>query len=227
MFKKILITVGITGAIIGFTYFCSVQHRKIRDNEKRIERIAFLKDSLAKVKKDSLDKIKQDSLFKIRLDSLSVVAKKFEPKFRKRKDEFYDNITWVKPISAPYSVRSNAIYCYFSIDNGIPKNLRFRFQYYDENWLFIKTLIFNVDGNTVTIRPDFLRDNSYDIWEWCDERVTSTNDIHYLIALISNAKNVKVKMIGSQYYKIINLTQTQIKAIKDTYDYFIALGGEL
>ena len=65
------------------------------------------------------------------------------------------------------------------------------------------------------------------IWEWCDEAVVGGNSVdEKFIAKIANAKSVKVKMNGSQYYDTRVLTAEQIKSIKDTYEYYKALGGK-
>ena len=45
------------------------------------------------------------------------------------------------------------------------------------------------------------------------------------IKKIANAKSVKVKLNGRQYYDTRTLKAEQIKSIKDTYEYYLALGG--
>ena len=46
------------------------------------------------------------------------------------------------------------------------------------------------------------------------------------IKKLAYAKSVKIKMNGRQYYNTRVLTKNQIKNIKDSYEYFIALGGK-
>ena len=52
--------------------------------------------------------------------------------------------------------------------------MRFVFQYYSDDWLFIRNMIFNFDGENVRIIPDRMQTDCGDggmIWEWCDEHV--------------------------------------------------------
>ena len=65
------------------------------------------------------------------------------------------------------------------------------------------------------------------IWEWCDESVNknTSNITEEFIKRIANATSVKIKLNGRQYYDTRTLNPTQIKTIKDTYDYYLALGG--
>lgn len=60
--------------------------------------------------------------------------------------------------------------------------------------------------------------------EWCDESIDSKYE--FLISAIANAKNVKVKFQGDQYYDVRTLSSEEIKYIKKTYDFYLALGGE-
>ena len=66
------------------------------------------------------------------------------------------------------------------------------------------------------------------IWEWYDVFVDKYSSINESFILkLANAKSVKVKLIGSNsYYKIKTLSEQQIKSIKETYNYYKALGGE-
>ena len=133
------------------------------------------------------------------------------------------------PKTAPKSVNRNGVYCYFVMYEGKPVTLRFRYQYYSDEWLFIESMIFNIDGENITIIPDMDTDcgDGGKIWEWCDEAVIGGNSVdEKFIAKIANAKSVKVKMNGSQYYDTRVLTAEQIKSIKDTYEYYKALGGK-
>jgi hypothetical protein len=43
--------------------------------------------------------------------------------------------------------------------------------------------------------------------------------------MLRHKKNIKVKMNGSQYYQIKQLSDKQINDIKNAYIYYIALGG--
>ena len=190
---------------------------KANDSSPKIsaERQKFIADSLAKEQ--------------ARLDAINLEAiEKYKPLFNEETDEFSDFV-WVTPKTAPKFVNRNGVYCYFVMHGGKPVTLRFRYQYYADEWLFIESMIFNIDGENITIIPD-MDTNCGDggkIWEWCDEAVVGGNSVdEKFIAKIANAKSVKVKMNGSQYYDTRVLTAEQIKSIKDTYEYYKALGGK-
>ena len=192
-------------------------------NRARLAREAFVRDSL-----------KRDQEIK---DSIALAEKNAEiiarvsKSFNQKKDEFSTK-TWIEPKSAPKYRNRNGVYCYFSTEDGkAGSNLRFVFQYYADDWLFIKSMIFNIDDEIITITPDMETDNGDGmIWEWFDLKVSkysSDGITEDLIKKIANAQSVKVKMNGRQYYDTRTLSKEQIKSIKDTYDYFTALGGEV
>ncbi|GAB3708723.1 hypothetical protein [Flavobacterium koreense] len=150
----------------------------------------------------------------------STIIKKLSPLFKKSIDEFSeDKIAWYTPKSAPKFRNRNGFYCYFS-----PNNFRLVLQYHKDNWLFFEKCIFLIDGKTYELYPtDVKRDNdSSGITEWFDESISYKNND--LIVMISDAKSVKIKLVGSQYVDYVNLTNNQIKSIKNTYDYYKALG---
>lgn len=162
-----------------------------------------------------------------RLENLRVSLKS---KFTEKKDDFSER-TWIEPKSAPKYRSRNAIYCYFSTVDGVPDNsFRFVFQYYADDWLFIRNIIFNIDEEIIRICPKMETDcgNGGMIWEWCDVSVNNSySDVDKeFINKIANAKSVKIKMNGRQYYQTKTMTSEQIQSIKDTYDYYIALGGK-
>lgn len=199
---------------------CSCGESSKKTESKRIARETFIKDSLERVKfvKDSLNKIE--------------IINSHKSLFVEKSDEF-SNRVWVEHKNTPKYRNQKGIYCYFQLENGVASNFRFVYQYYGDDWLFIKSMIFNIDGTTnITIVPDMDTDCGYGgkVWEWCDESVSGSLGDYIVnelfIVSLANAKNVKVKMCGSEYYDIYTLNETQIKSIKDTYEYYIALGGK-
>ncbi|MBQ2376665.1 MAG: hypothetical protein II298_08365 [Bacteroidales bacterium] len=175
------------------------------------------------VEQKDVDKILEEE--KAKRDS---IISKLENSFTKKYDEFEERY-WIKPKTAPKYTDMNGCYCYFQIQHTIASNFRFVFQYFAADWLFIDRMIFNIDGENTTIIPDMNTDHANgNIWEWCDvsvDKYSSTNES--FILKLANAKSVKVKLIGSNsYYKIKTLSEQQIKSIKETYNYYKALGGE-
>lgn len=109
---------------------------------------------------------------------------------------------------------------------GYPTNLRFVGQYTADNWLFIQSIKFNIDGNVLDYNPNNIkRDNNTKIWEWFDDNVESSNAS--LIEAIAYAKNpIKVRLIGRQYYDERIISKNEIKSILETIQYYKALGGK-
>ena len=148
--------------------------------------------------------------------------------FRFSKDEFDDEgKVWVELINQPSSRRINAYYCYFQMngDKSV-SNFRFVLQYESDDWLFIRNCIFNIDGDNIEFVPHKMeRDNEGGrIWEWFDESV-GRNNIG-LIRKISKAKNVKVKLVGDQYYDTRTISSKQIASIGKVLEYYEKMGGK-
>ncbi|MEO3404765.1 hypothetical protein AAFN85_12740 [Mucilaginibacter sp. CAU 1740] len=130
---------------------------------------------------------------------------------RKKRDQFSGS-TYIYDRSSPQYVNYNAIYAY--IDKiSVGSSLRFSIQYTADDWLFIKSVTFNADGENFDYQPTFQTDNGNGaIWEWSDQEL----DDSYLPMLIkiSSAKKVRVKYNGDKYYKIVTVTPLQKAAVK-------------
>lgn len=218
--KKIFILIlAITVVACGLNNSKSQKEAERAAAEAAALREQFVKDSIARVEfvKDSIAKAE--------------IIKKNQPLFIIKKDEF-SNKSWVEPKTAPRYRNRNGVYAYFAMEDGRAYNFRFVYQYYADDWLFIRNMIFNIDDENITVVPNMETDcgDGGMIWEWCDVHVSGGDsasvDINeYFIRKIANAKSVKVKMNGRQYYDTRTLTKAQLQSIKDTYDYYCALGG--
>lgn len=191
--------------------------------EQEIENIVNgLENSIQKI----ADKNRAEKKASLVRDSSAI--KKLNPYFNIKKDEFDPKApVWYIPKNAPQYIDMNGIYCYFETEDDIPMNFRLKIQYYAEDWLFIKKIQFSIDGNPYELIPyntEQDHDGGY-IWEWCDNQVKGS-DIEIIKALI-NAKEAKMKLIGSQYYKIKTITQQQLLDIKRSVELYEALGGKL
>ena len=147
---------------------------------------------------------------------------KLSKKKKKKKDEF-SNKTWIFPNNKPKYRNRNATYCYFMKQNNEVRNFRFVFQYVNSDWLFIKDLIFNIDGKVFEYRRlDFNTDcRGGQIWEWCDLQLSDID----LIRALEKAKSIKIKMNGDKYYDTRTLNSATITSIQETIKYYKALGG--
>lgn len=187
------------------------------------------------VSRDSIIKSLYDEIvmpYKVKYESMlaemegnRVKAEKLKPYFSFRKDEFGGQV-WVEPKDAPRHVDVNGIYCYFMLVDNKPSNLRFKIQYRADDWLFIQSYKFLIDGNTYDYLPGKVeRDNASYIWEWSDTQVSVLSES--LLNLLSNAKTAKIRFVGSQYHKDKDITAKQIASIKRTLELYYALGGKV
>lgn len=200
------------------------------DKGKREAEIEASVNSLGNHFQESLDRNRQNSIeeFKkvAKIDSVKVAE--LEKHFRIKIDEFSnENKKWYEPKSAPKYINRNGIYCYFHTENGLPGNLRFKVQYYAEDWLFFNRIQFSIDGKAYEFIPADTETDSGNggyIWEWFDQGLTMSD--RELIYALSNAKNAKMKLIGRQYHKIKAISQEQINGIKQTLELYNALGGQ-
>jgi hypothetical protein len=200
------------------------------EKEKKEKEIAEQIFAMRNTLQDSVEKNKADNSkhFKETAQVDSVKVKNLAKYFNQKKDEFSnDNKIWYKPKSAPQYTNRNGLYCYFQTENGIPSNLRFRFQYYADNWLFFSRIQFAIDGTAYEYIPENTETDSGDggkIWEWFDESLSQEDK--ELIYALADAKSAKMKIIGRQYYDEKTISQEQIKSIKQTLELYHALGGQ-
>lgn len=174
---------------------------------------------IAEQKRIEAEKVAEAERNQQKKEELERLAKNF----KQQKDEF-SNKTWIYPMDRPKYRNRNATYCYFMKQNNAVRNFRFVFQYVNSDWLFIKDLIFNIDGKVFEYRRlDFNTDcGGEQIWEWCDLQLSDTD----LIRALENAKSIKIKMNGDKYYDTRTLKSATIISIQNTIKYYKALGGK-
>lgn len=144
------------------------------------------------------------------------------------KSDSVKGLKFYSPVGAPKYLNANGFYIYIGQSTGSDPYLRFRIQYYGDDWLFIKSFFFNVDGETFEISPsygDMERDNDSSVWEWYD--VTPTSENIQMLQKIMNSKKTVMRMEGTQYYKDKTITEAQKTAIKNTFTVFQGMGGTL
>jgi hypothetical protein len=93
--------------------------------------------------------------------------------------------------------------------------LRLKIQYFAEDWLFVNSVQVKADTSVFEIPVEaFETDHDGgEIWEWSDTEVDT-----YLLSIletISQAKTVKIRFNGRQYYKERILSPAKIKALKE------------
>jgi hypothetical protein len=120
----------------------------------------------------------------------------------------------------------NEFYVYTSA--GSNPTLFFNIRYFDEDWLFIESYFFNVDGETFSFTPEYgeiQRDSDSNVTEWYNEVATQENI--ELVQKIMNSKKTVMRLEGSKYYKDVTITQAQKTAIKNVLTVYQGLGGKL
>lgn len=195
---------------------------KAQQEEELVARYMSMDNVLGNSKGES--KIKTDVL-ESKVDSAKI--KELLTYFKVKKDEFDPNgKTWYEPKSAPQYTNRNGIYLYFAVQNGKAMPLRFRVQYYSDDWLFFKKIQFSIDNNAYEYIPSDTETDSGNggkIWEWFDEALTGS-DKDLIYALVE-AKSAKMKFIGRQYYDIKTITKNQITDMKRVLELYRAMGG--
>lgn len=159
-------------------------------------------------------------------DSLFIISSK--NRIRLNEDEFSDK-TFIYPRSAPQYVNYNAFYLYYSKGESWISRPRLKFQFQDDDWLFIQNIVVSINGErNYTISPlDVDRDHSGgNIWEWFDIPVISNSEEESMLIDIQNATSVKIKINGSQYYKVKSLSQRQIRDLKMMFELWQAESRE-
>jgi hypothetical protein len=176
------------------------------------------------------DKVIKDAEQAISYSELSIAAGKLESaeikkqlsNFRIKKDEF-KQLSWYQPKTAPLYTNANGIYLYFAIKGNTLGDLRLRMQYYADDWLFIKSATFLIDGVPYELYTGrFERDNEGGmIWEWYDQPVD--NQSSEIIAALLKCKSAKIRYNGQQYYNDRKITSQQLAAIRSAHKLYADL----
>lgn len=184
--------------------------------ESTFENISIALDSVKRrflgIEKSKVDSVKIQEL----LQFFDIEKDKFSPQ----------GISWYLPKGRPKYINSNGIYCYFATNaEGSPYNLRLKIQYAADDWLFIKSIYFSINGKAYKYSPEKVeRDHDGRIWEWSDEGINYVSK-NILIDLIQQ-DYAEMKLDGSHYYKVKKISKEQIQSIKRTIELYKAMGGE-
>lgn len=140
----------------------------------------------------------------------------------KKVDEI-EGITWMSHQGTPVLGKYASLY--FGTRNGKASGfpVRLRVQYYDDSWLFVRSLTIKADDKTFEMPGiDFKRDNSSgSIWEWMDVPITD----HQMLQSVMNAKKVVIRFHGDTYYSDFTVPSEQKNMMKDVYAAWQSLGG--
>lgn len=120
----------------------------------------------------------------------------------------------------------NEFYIYTS--KGPDPTLFLNIRYFDEDWLFIDSFFFNVDGETFSLTPSYgeiQRDSDTNVTEWYNEVATPENI--ELVQKIMNSKKTIMRLEGSKYYKDVTISKAQKDAIRNVLIVYQGMGGKL
>ena len=138
-----------------------------------------------------------------------------------------NSITWYQHRSSPSLNESNGLFAYIG-KKGNDVWLRLKITYTADDWLFIKSYTFNIDGNNfpVTLNwGDTNRDNSGGrVWEWVDLMLDS--QAYVLLEKIRDSKRTILRSAGKQYYKDRDISQQEKDAIKELLIAYQSMGGK-
>lgn len=135
--------------------------------------------------------------------------------------------SWYYDKSSPKYVNANGFFLYIGTGKGYTPTLRLKIQYYGDDWLFIDSYFFNVDGKTKSIDPgygDIETDNDSKVWEWFDTE-PNKSEVELIKSIIKSKKAV-MRLEGSKYYKDVTISSTQKKALQRVLTVYAGLGGK-
>lgn len=124
-----------------------------------------------------------------------------------------------KPVLAKYF----AIY-FGARDNAEPSGLRQLINYYDDDWLFVRSVTIKADDQIFDLGPmDFERDHgSGSIWEWSDVQVKNVAMLKAMLA----AKRVVIRYNGDQYHSDFVMPASQLTQLREVLTAYEAMGGK-
>lgn len=139
------------------------------------------------------------------------------------------NIFWRQHKNSPKYLNSRStVYLYFGGTKERASNLRMRWQYTAEDWLFVQDITIKADSKTFDIIPTkknrIERDNKNGVvWEWLDSTVI--NDDVVMFKAMANSKETIIRFNGSKYYKDVVLSKKDKAAILEMLVSYKNLNG--
>ena len=117
---------------------------------------------------------------------------------------------------------------YIYTSAGPDPQLFLNIRYFDEDWLFIDSFFFNVDGETFSFTPSYgeiQRDSDSTVTEWYNQLATPENI--ELVQKIMNSTKTIMRLEGSEYYEDVTISSAQKAAIRNVLTVYQGLGGTL
>lgn len=143
--------------------------------------------------------------------------------------EDYDSVqdnTWIKAKATPDNKFStDTLYLYTLKKNSlfIP---RLVISYSGDDWLFIKSYVFNIDGERYTIKPEDVDTHigyGGTVAEWSDEPMTVETS-RILLKIIDSEKTT-LRYSGKTFYTDRTISQSEKDALRTMVDYYMLTNG--
>jgi len=145
------------------------------------------------------------------------------------KDDFTDT-TYYQDKSSPKinSANSTSLFIYVGAKKGGSPSAFLRMQSYGGDYLFIKKVLFKIDGKTFQLTPSSDEAETIpgkvEAFDWFDRTMTSTEIS--LVQWIINSKKTVMRIQGTRNYKDLTITSTQKKALARMLTVYSGLGGK-
>ncbi len=137
-------------------------------------------------------------------------------------------IDWFYDMFTPRSNNTRNIHAYIG-KKGSKVWLRFKMSYNADDWLFVESVSFKVDGEDFSLNygrfDDWERDNAGGgIWEWKD--VSMDAQSWELVRKIADSKETMMRYNGRQYYSDREVSSAEKRALKKIILAYESMGGE-
>lgn len=131
-----------------------------------------------------------------------------------------------KPKTAPKDELSNGLFLYFDVKGGMPVNLRLRGQYYADDPLAFRKIIFTIDGFNYEYVPNKVNTGKKGrfCWENSDEPLRTKNKD--LLYALTHCTWVRVTFVGTRGFNHVRtLNDNEVKDFYHVFELYRVLGG--
>lgn len=213
---------------------CATAHLAMFASAIKQRDFSQARDQIARAKRAGVDETKLAALGK----QVDEAEARYETEQKKKREQALarmrkstdkvQNYVWYHDPTSPRYLNARGFFVYFgSTPKGRGDNLRWKVQYYADDWLFVEGFTVWVDGHTFEY-PNlrFERDNgSGSIWEW-HEQAVRPQDLVMLLA-VAQSKEAIVRFEGRQYRKDVTITAAQKKALDNVLLAYEAANGRV
>ena len=193
-----------------------IERKRLEEQKKEQQRVE--QERLALEKKREAERIKREKQRAIAAATQNL---------RKSTDEMRE-IDWFYDKSTPRTNNTRNVHAYIGKKNNHVW-MRFKMTYNADDWLFVESVAFKIDGEDFSLNyglfDDWERDNaSGDIWEWKD--VNMDRRTWNLVRKIADSDKTMMRYNGRQYYSDREVSTEEKKALKNILFAYESMGGE-